>query len=281
METSLTPWDGALVALATRHGKEREIAPPLFGVGLVTRVVALDTDRFGTFAGEVPRQRSARDTVLAKARAGLIAAGLPRGVASEGTLGPYPDLPVLTYDHELIGFVDVELGLVVVEEAMSFETMVASIRARVGDDLTRFLQRVDFPAQGLIVRRGDGDLGDLVKGIVTLEQLKDALFRISGISTDGEVVIETDQRAHLCPTRRTVIREAADRLAQRLARRCPSCSCPGFGLLEHESGLPCRACGAETSLDRAIVEGCSRCGERIRTPIASLADPTQCAFCNP
>jgi hypothetical protein len=281
MEAAITPWNGAPVALATRHGKEREIAPPLLDVGLVTRVVALDTDRFGTFTGEVPRQGSARDTVLAKARAGLVAAGLPRGVASEGTLGPYPDLPVLTYDHELVGFVDVELGLVVVEEAMSFETVVASIRARVGDDLNRFLQRIDFPAQGLIVRRGDGDLGELVKGIVTLEQLNDALLRISGISTDGEVVIETDQRAHLCPTRRTVIREAAVRLAQRLARRCPSCSCPGFGLLEHEPGLPCQACGAETSLDRAVVEGCSRCGERVRTPITSLADPMQCAFCNP
>jgi hypothetical protein len=281
MTASNTPWDGALVALATRHGKELEIAPALATVGLATRVVDIDTDRFGTFTGEVPRLGSARDTVLAKARAGVAATGLPRGVASEGTLGPYPDLPVMTYDHELVAFVDVELGLTVVEEAIGFETVVASIRARVGDDLDSFLRRIDFPAQGLIVRRGDGDLGELVKGIVTLKQLVQSIERVAGVSSDREAVIETDQRAHLCPTRRSVIREAANRLAERLARRCPSCSCPGFGLLEHEPGLPCQVCGAETNLDRAIVEGCTRCGERVRTPIDTLADPGQCVFCNP
>lgn len=281
MGTSLTPWDNELVALATRHGKEQAIAPALAKVGLVTRVFAIDTDSFGTFSGEVPRLGSARDTVLAKARAGLLAADLPRGVASEGTLGPYPDLPALTYDHELVGFVDVELGLTVVEEAVGFETVVAAMRARAGDDLTKFFQRIGFPSQGLIVKRGDGDLSELVKGIVTIEELTQALERISRISSDREAVIETDQRAHLCPTRRKVIREAADRLADRLARRCPSCSCPGFGLLEHEPGLPCQACGAQTSLDRAIIEGCTRCGERVRISITTLADPTQCVFCNP
>ncbi|WP_298445380.1 DUF6671 family protein [Ferrimicrobium sp.] len=274
-------WDDCVVALATRHGKERQIAPALLKVGLVTQVVPVDTDQFGTFTGEIARQGSARDVVIAKARAGLEAAGFARGVASEGTLGPYPELPALTYDLELVGFVDIERGLTVIEEAMSFETIVASVRARTGDDLKQFLNRVGFPDQGLIVQRADGDLDQIVKGVVTAVQLESAIAQMANSSADGQALVVTDQRAHLCPTRRRVIQEAAERLALRLSRRCPKCSCPGFGLIAHEPGLPCRDCGTPTDLDQAIVEGCSSCGERIRTPSVGTADPTECEYCNP
>ena len=274
-------WGDPRVALATRHGKEGQIAPALLTVGLVTEVVAVDTDQFGTFTGEIARQRSAREVVIAKARAGLEASGLARGVASEGTLGPYPELPALTYDLELVGFVDIESGVTVIEEALSFETTVASVQARVNDDLGPFLHRVGFPTQGLIVRRGDGEFDPIIKGVVTTEQLRSAVAAIARSSRDGQVFIETDQRAHLCPTRRRVIEEAAQRLASRLSRPCPSCSRPGFGLVAHEPGLPCRDCGAPTDLDQAIVEGCSGCGELIRVPFAGGADPAQCSYCNP
>ncbi|MGC9154126.1 MAG: DUF6671 family protein [Ferrimicrobium sp.] len=269
------------MALATRHGKEGQIAPALLTVGLVTEVVAVDTDQFGTFTGEIARRGPAREVVIAKARAGLEASGFVRGVASEGTLGPYPELPALTYDLELVGFVDIESGVTVIEEALSFETTVASVRAWVNDDLGPFLHRVGFPAQGLIVRRGDGDRDPIIKGVVTPEQLRSAVAVVARSSRDRQVFIETDQRAHLCPTRRRVIQEAAQRLASRLSRPCPSCLRPGFGLVAHEPGLPCRDCGAPTDLDQAIIEGCSACGEQIRVPFVGGANPAQCSYCNP
>lgn len=275
------PWHDAEVALATKHGKEAQIAPALATVGLVTRVVALDTDQFGTFAGEIERPAPASEVVLLKARAGLEALGLPRGVASEGTLGPYPELPLLTYDQELVGYVDLEFGFTLIEEALSFETMAASVRARPGDDLGAFLNSIDFGPQGVIVKRGDQVLDPIAKGVVTYDQLMAALEYIGTSSTDGGVIIETDQRAHLCPTRSLVIKDAANRLAERLARRCPACSCPGFGVVEHEAGLACSACGSETSLDRAVIEGCPRCGERVRIPLIDQADPSMCPMCNP
>ena len=54
-------FSGRTLAVATRHGKERAIAPPfLEGLPLAQVVVVpdLDTDRFGTFSGEVERRLS-------------------------------------------------------------------------------------------------------------------------------------------------------------------------------------------------------------------------------
>jgi len=44
------------VALGTMHGKAAAIAPPLARLGIALVVPeGLDTNRFGTFTGEVPR----------------------------------------------------------------------------------------------------------------------------------------------------------------------------------------------------------------------------------
>lgn len=278
---SEVPWHHDIVALATRHGKEHQISPALAAVGLVTRVVAVDTDRFGTFSGEIQRPGPPDQVVLTKARAGLEIAGLPRGVASEGTLGPHPDLPMLTCDRELVGFVDLELGFTLIEEALGFETTVASRRAQPGDDLEGFLRQIDFGPQGVIVRRADHQFDPIVKGIVTIEALHSAIKEVANCSADGYAVVETDLRAHLCPTRQRVIREAADRLAERLGRRCPSCACPGFGIVAYDIGLECASYGAPTGLERATIEGCMRCDLRKEVAAASLADPSTCPMCNP
>ena len=46
---------GRRAVLATMHGKEEVIVPALAPLGLALSVCpGLDTDRFGTFSGEVP-----------------------------------------------------------------------------------------------------------------------------------------------------------------------------------------------------------------------------------
>ncbi|MFN2288745.1 MAG: DUF6671 family protein, partial [Chromatocurvus sp.] len=112
-----TPYTGRRIALATMHRKEVVIAPPMkrvLGAELVVPA-GLDTDALGTFSGEIPRQGTMGDVAVAKARMGMVAAGLGIGLASEGSFGPHPEIPVVAVGRELLVLVDDERGLVVFE----------------------------------------------------------------------------------------------------------------------------------------------------------------------
>ena len=61
--------------------------PPLPACRVVV-AAEVDTDRLGTFTGEVERPGPPRETALMKARLGQRATGLPRALASEGVFGP-------------------------------------------------------------------------------------------------------------------------------------------------------------------------------------------------
>jgi hypothetical protein len=271
-----------VAALATRHAKQDLIAPALAELGLEIVVADVDTDRFGTFTGEIPRRASAHDVVLAKARAAIEGSGLEIGLASEGSFGPHPVVPALTADVELVALVDLALDLVVVESAISLATAAASVTVAPGEDLRDFCRGVGFPDQALIARPARGpSTGHLTKGIVDEDELADAVARAAHGSLDGRALVETDLRAHLCPTRRPVIAEAATRLASRLRRACPACARPGFGERLLVPGLACALCGLATDEVRATIESCPRCDYRESRPVNGRADPSRCARCNP
>lgn len=80
---------GRLIAMASLHGKERILARPLKrGLGLTLRhASSVDTDRFGSFDGQRPRQGDAPTTCQRKAMAALEALDLDLGIASEGRSG--------------------------------------------------------------------------------------------------------------------------------------------------------------------------------------------------
>jgi len=75
------------MVVGTKHGKHRQIAPAFSAVlgATVTAAAGVDTDRFGTFTGEVPRTLSPRDTAVAKARLAVAVSDIPYGLASEGS----------------------------------------------------------------------------------------------------------------------------------------------------------------------------------------------------
>jgi len=75
------PYSGALIALTTRHGKERALSR-VFATGLGARLQLCDhdTDQLGTFSGEIPRLADAAATCRAKALLGMEATGLSLGV---------------------------------------------------------------------------------------------------------------------------------------------------------------------------------------------------------
>lgn len=281
MSGSEVTYAGRTGALATRHGKEHQFRPALASIGLEVVVADIDTDTFGTFTGEIPRRGHPAEVVERKARAALAASGLDVGLASEGSFGPHPQVPFLTADVELVVLVDARLGTVVMEQAMSFDTVADALTVANGDDPVEFCARVGFPAQALIVRPADGTRSHITKAISDRESLTRAIAIAAAASSDGKAIIETDLRAHYCPKRQVVVAQAVTRLAARLARLCPVCHTPGFGAVHLEPGLPCDLCGFPTEQPAATLETCPRCSHTVRTANPGTADPGTCAYCNP
>ncbi len=286
-DPSVHSYRGREAVLSTKHGKELVIGPPLMArLGLRLRVpLDLDTDTLGTFTGEVPRIGTPGEVALRKARLGMAATGLPLGLANEGSFGPYPLAPFVPGDHEVLTFLDDELGIQVTEELSTAETNFAHQVVREADALDDFLRRVRFPSHGLIVRpNARAQAAMIFKGITTVQVLAEAVARCTEASADGLALVETDMRAHLNPTRQTVLRDLAERLSLRLASPCSQCGAPGWGLVGVVRGLPCELCGWETDWVREEIHGCARCRLRRRRPRSDgrrFADAENCPRCNP
>jgi hypothetical protein len=272
------------VALATRHGKERQLRAAFSDVlGWNISVAAIDTDSFGTFTGDVPRSMSPRETALAKARRGAEALGLARGLGSEGTIGPHPGIPFVTAAHEIIAFVDRDEGFELVESVVSTDVLAVSEPWTPELSLEELGGRAGLPAHGLIVRTVGSSLAKIHKGLTTLEGLRQAIAECQSSDPGAQIQVESDFRAMMSPTRQAVIETCAWKLANRLARLCPECSCPGWGLVGYEYGATCGGCGAPSSdVASADIEGCARCDYRVVAPRPVVqVNPAQCDVCNP
>ena len=281
------PYRGRTIALATKHGKERQIAPPLLDALDLHVCVpeSIDTDLLGTFTGEVPRRGSPVEVVLQKASMGMHLSNLPLGLANEGSFGPHPEMPMLIADTELLLFVDDERGIQIQEVLVSEDVVAAHCTARSIDELVLFLTRVQFPSHGLIVRPHGEVLSEhIVKGITSIEVLEQAIKRSVALASDGLALIETDLRAHMNPTRQRVIARLAERLAKRLLQLCPRCSTPGWGIVDSAHGLPCEWCGEATNLVSELIYGCPLCSYQEHAPRPDglhNAPAAQCPLCNP
>jgi hypothetical protein len=281
------PYAGRRAILATMHRKEEVIAPALLsGVGLlVAQTPGLDTDQLGTFSGEMPRQGTMFEVAVRKARLGMNVTGLPLGIASEGTFGPHPAIPFMPAGMELMVFIDDDRKVVVSEslivEATNFEHLVVAS----GDAFEAFLERIGFPAHGVIVRPNKGrSIEALTKGIAALATLDRAIIQAASHSPDGKARIETDMRAHFNPTRMKSLAALAERLGRRLATLCPACDAPGFGRTGSRLGLPCEDCCTPTQMIAAEVFSCQSCNqreERLRSDTLLKAPARYCPECNP
>lgn len=283
MITDRHPYLGCRGVLATKHGKHDLIAPAMFRrLGLAIETAEVDTDVLGTFTREVPRPGSQLDVAVSKARLGMDRAGLPIGLASEGSIGPHWSVPLLTVDIELVVAVDDERDIVVSETEADLDVVAFGADLRVPDIDSLDLERAGFPDHGLIVMSTTGH-GPIFKGIHDLQDLDDAVRRCFADVPAAGVRIESDFRAHHHPTRRRVIARAADRLAERLARLCPVCRTPGWGIGRQESGAPCQECGAATRMIRSVHYVCARCDADVAEPTACSdgVDPQYCPRCNP
>lgn len=270
--------------LATKHGKLACIAPSLEQAGLAVEAVAVDTDTLGTFTGEIPRTAPPLDTAVAKARLGMAVTGNPIGLASEGSIGPHPMAPWGIFDRELVVLVDDRRGIVVAGVAASADITTIARTVRPGDDLDRLVAGADLPAHAVIVIPNVGPPHPVRKGLRHVSEIAAAVTVCAASSADAAAQVQTDLRAHVCPSRRRVMRDAAEDLAARLLTRCPSCRSPGVGKTGVVVGLPCGWCGADADLVRAEVHSCPACAHREERPVVpegTTADPGRCPRCNP
>ena len=292
--TPASTYAGRSIWLTTLHGKERALARPLaWGLGASLRVCASDTNRLGTFSGDVERPADPLTTCRRKAELGLEATGASLGLASEGSFGPHPAIPFLPVGQEVLVFIDRERQLTVVEQHLELRTTFAS-RTLQGDglnsvELQHWLELVRFPSHALIVRpapesEASGHSGPCFKGISSPQELHDAVLRCASHRGDGQVLLESDMRAHCNPTRMASIRRLGIVLVRRLRQHCPACGSPGWGRGKLIKGLPCCDCGTPTALVAAEQWQCPACAHtqhRPRRDGVQQADPLHCPWCNP
>lgn len=278
---------GKIAVLATMHGKERVIRPLIEGrLGLSMRLPrSLNTDRFGTFTGEVRRIGSQLDAARAK-----IAAAFEQeheasvGIASEGSFGPHPLIPFVPLGHEIVVMRDRESGLELVGHHADLSTNFGHVTVADAAAAVAFAEHIGFPAHGLIVigtTNGQPAVDRrLWKNIYTEPALIDAVNE--AIALFGAAHVEADMRAHRSPTRMRAIEQATIDLVRQYRSECPVCGRPGFIVTERLPGLPCSSCGRPTHALRAEMSVCTACGHRAeKAAEAATADPGHCDDCNP
>lgn len=265
---SVHPYAGDRIGLATIHAKERAVAPPFRRLMDARIVVApnLDTDRLGTFSGEVARPDALVETSLMKAELVFHTMDVDCAVASEGSYGPIDRLPLNPGGMEIMAFVDRKRGMRVVETLATHRTNWRLMSFGAGDpSVAQAVQSLGFPDYGVfVICSSAGD--HPVKDLTNLGEVVAAVDREARRSADGKALVVADMRAHRNPTRMKVLRALAWKLASRLATLCPKCGAPGFGHLASRRGLPCEKCGDPTHWIDFEIDGCSCCGHAVVRP---------------
>jgi hypothetical protein len=275
---------GREAVVATMHGKEKAIAPILYErTGLHCKVIkGFNTDNYGTFTGQVARKENALEVCRQKCKDAMLLTSADIGIASEGSFFPHPEVPFLTINEEWLVLIDHKNGWEISVRNVSSENNLNGKWISNEVELLEFAKQCQFPSHGLIVRKGQHDYTDELKGIHD-EQMLTTHFHKLHILYQGAYV-ETDMRAMHNPTRMKNIGQAAVLLAEKMNSCCPQCNSPGFGVTEVVRGLPCAQCGSPTRSILSHILTCSYCQYQMekKYPNGILReDPMYCDWCNP
>lgn len=273
------------IVIATNHGKEKVMAPILekhLGVECII-LDNLDTDKLGTFTGEIERlDANPAITARKKCEMAMELANCDMAIANEGSFGPHPYLFFVPSDDEVVFFYDKKNNVIITEREISTETNFFQKEFRTLSELNQTLTTLGFPEHGLIVRKSIDDFTEIHKGITCQKQLLEIVQKM--ITFHGQVYIETDMRAMFNPSRMKVIERATLKLVQKINSRCDNCNFPGFGVTAVERGLPCGFCNLPTQSTFSHIYKCSACNfeKEVKYPNGKkVEDPMYCQFCNP
>ena len=269
-----------VIVIASMHRKDLAIAPVLEkDFGLKCRIAeGIDTDRFGTFSGEVERIGSPIDAARMKCDFVLDRGDADLVIATEGSFGPHPSAFFLPAHQELILVKDKLLGIEIQASTLTTETNFAQAQVSNTIELLAFASKVNFPTHGLILKSDHR----IEKGIESEQGL---LYVFEDMLNQGfPISVETDMRAMMNPTRMKIIKALTYQLGEKMKCLCPACKTPGFDLVKHIPGLPCELCFQPTRIAKSIVRACQKClfAEEIELPQTKrFADPAVCLHCNP
>lgn len=280
---SIAHWQRG-IAVPTLHGKVHIMAPvlePATGCTLV-HVPDVNTDQFGTFSGEVARLGSQLDAARAKARAALAHSSLDLALASEGAFVADPVAGVVPWNIEVVMLIERHGPLEIVGMAQG-PARAGQGLVRTSDELMQLARDLGFPEHRLCLRPDHAQDPRIAKGLGSADTLLQAFTQTLAQSAHGQVLVESDLRAHCNPTRQAMIRRATEDLVQKMRSVCPACGLPGFSVSGHRPGRPCRQCASATREPLAHVWSCQVCRhtEERREGLPLLADPARCDRCNP
>lgn len=284
MKTKPDFFSGRRLLIVTKHEKETIIAPLLEEALGVTCFVTkdFDTDSLGTFSGEIARKDDALTTLRKKCWEGMQAEGFDLAVATEGSFGNHPTVFFAPANDELIMLVDQKHNLEIVERILSMETNFDSSEIKTRDELKAFLDKVQFPSHGVILKNAAENWTKIYKGITDYNSVETKFDEI--VASSNSCFIETDMRAMNNPTRMKIINDVSFRLINKLHSVCPECLYPGFGVVGAESGLLCSSCSMPTRSTSAHIYQCQHCNyeSKVLYPNGKKTeDPMYCDFCNP
>jgi len=280
----LKRFGGRTLLIATKHRKEKVIAPLLEeALGVTCQVnPQLDTDRFGTFSGEIERQEDPLTTLRKKCLYALDVSGGDLVLGNEGSFGPHPTIGLIPANEEWMLLIDRKDPLEVWVRSLRTETNFSATKANTESELLAFAQQVKFPGHGLILRPFADQALDVHKGITDPEHLLQTYRSLR--NRYGSVQVETDMRALYNPTRMEGIGALTEKLIRSLRSACPACQTPGFDVVEAIPGLPCGQCGSETRSTLRHRYQCRACGQEEQRNFPNgkkQEDPMYCDFCNP
>ena len=277
-------FEGRYLVIATKHNKEKVIAPILereLGVKCFVPV-NLDTDALGTFTGEVERKDDPITTARKKCLLAMELENCDMAIASEGSFGPHPSIFFAQADDEFLLFIDKKNNLEIIVRELSLETNFNGSVITNKKELDEFAEKVKFPSHGLIIRKADTDFSEIEKGITNKNKLIETYNHFANLY--GSVYVETDMRAMYNPTRMTVIETATVKLANKINTLCPDCNSPGFGITAAKQGLPCELCHFPTRSTLSYIYNCQKCSYSKEEKYPNekyFEDPTYCDICNP
>lgn len=270
--------------IATKHGKEKAIAPVVeSGLGVKTFISEnLDTDVLGTFTGEIERKNDPLTTLRKKCQMAMEIYKCDLCIATEGSFGPHPSHFFMSANDELAILVDKKHGFEILVRELSMETNFSGSKIESQTELEDFACRTSFPSHALIVRDEMNSNKRIVKGITDREMLMRTFEET--YQTFGTAYVETDMRAFFNPKRMKTIAKAAEKLVAKANTFCPACLAPGFGVSKAKNGLPCKICCTPTESTLYHVYECIKCNYSTRKmfPYGITAeDPMYCIMCNP
>jgi hypothetical protein len=270
--------------IATSHKKEEAIGPVLRDRFQANIVVpdGFDTDRFGTFSGEIERSDSPLDAARRKSKAASIAFNESLVIASEGSFGPHPSLYFVPADDEILLLTDYEDNLEIAVREVSTNTNFSGRQVKTFDEVTEFAQAAGFPSHQVILKKGYKEYSQIIKNIASWDEL---ILNANSLLADyGSLFIETDMRAMNNPTRMSVIAKAAEKLSDLMNSLCPQCQTPGFDVGRVVPGLPCMECGLPTESALKYVYICKKCAYQQDSDYPNkklFENPQFCNWCNP